>query len=664
MSKSLVIVESPAKAKTIKGFLGEDYVVTSSMGHLIDLPSDRMGVDIEHDFKPEFEVVKGRDKILRLLKKEAKTTSKIYIATDPDREGEAIGWHIKNNLQSKKSKEKKEFLRVVFHEITKDAILESFRNPGEIDLNKVNSQQARRVLDRVVGYLLSPLLWKKITRGLSAGRVQSVALRLIVDREKEVLAFVPQEYWEIEAELSKKSDLRAVFVAKLDKKNDEKIDIKDKDTAQRITEELKTKDFIVSDVSERQLKKNPQAPFITSTIQQEAFNKLGFNANKTMMIAQQLYEGIELGSLGTMGLITYMRTDSTKVSDEAIKKVRSFILKNFGKEYLPESANIYKSRKSAQEAHEAIRPTLVDRDPDDIKAFLSPEQFKLYTLIHNRFVASQMKPAISNITTVEIKAGEYLFRASGSQLVFNGFSAVYNIDENSDKNTLPDLKKDELLNLINLLPSDHFTKPPARFSDASLGKALEEDGIGRPSTYAPIISTIVARDYVRRLKGYLFPTELGIKVCDMLVANFSKIMDIGFTALMEEELDEVEEGKMEWVKVLKDFYGPFKEALDKADKSIKKEVILTGDICELCGKPMMIKWGKRGKFLSCSGFPACKNAKSITTKVKCPAEGCGGELVERRSRRGVFYGCSNFPKCRYIASKLPSPDENAITPSG
>lgn len=646
MAKSLVIVESPAKAKTISKILGKDFEVVPSMGHIVDLPRTRMGVDIENNFKPNFIVVSKRKKILSQIKAEVKKAKKIYLATDPDREGEAIAWNIKDKLNADK-----EYFRVVFHEITAAAIKESFAHPSNLDQNKVNAQTGRRVLDRLVGYLLSPLLWRKITGGLSAGRVQSVAVRLVVEREREILKFTPQEYWEIEAELRK---LTTQFLAKLEKIGEKKAEIKNESEAKAILEDLKGKQFIVSEIKEAEKKRNPYPPFITSTLQQDAFYKLRFSSSRTMLIAQQLYEGIELGKEGAVGLITYMRTDSVNVASSALSEVRNFINDKFGKDYLPDGPNVYRSKKQAQEAHEAIRPTSVSRTPGSLKEFLTSEQLKLYTLIYNRFVASQMRPAIYAVTSADIKADKYLFKASGSKLVFRGFTAIYeDQEEKEEKITLPPLEKNEALELVKLIPSQHFTKPPPRFSEATLVKTLEEEGIGRPSTYAPIIQTITYRDYVRRIKGYLHPTELGFKVNDLLVEYFTEVMDVKFTANMEEELDEIEEGRLEWMKVVSDFYGPFKGRLDYANETIQKEVITTDEICAQCGKPMVVKWSRKGKFLSCSDFPNCRYAKAITTGIKCPEAGCPGELIERRSRRGPFYGCTGYPKCTYTAKTLP-----------
>ncbi|MFH1678983.1 MAG: type I DNA topoisomerase [Candidatus Omnitrophota bacterium] len=652
MKKSLVIVESPTKAKTIGNILGKEYSIVSSMGHIIDLPKKKLGVDVERDFKPSFVVIAGRKKILSDLKKDAAKKDKIYIATDPDREGEAIGWHIKEKLPKKK-----EFLRVVFHEITPQAIKEAFDNPREFDSNMVEAQFTRRILDRVVGYFLSPLLWRKIGRGLSAGRAQSVALRLIVQREREIQKFIPREYWEIEAELRRSTtpqsqEATSPFLAKLEKIEGKKAEINNSQEADKLFEDIKSKPFIVAGIKQTEKKRNPSAPFITSTLQQESFNKLRFTVSRTMVIAQQLYEGINIGKDDPVGLITYMRTDSTQVASSALQEVRGFILKNYGRDYLPPSPNTYKTKKLAQEAHEAIRPTLLKYTPESIKEFLNKDQYKLYDLIYKRFISSQMTPARYRLINVSIQAGIYLFSISGSEVIFPGFTKAYPKEEEMEKR-LPGLKKGELLELIRLLPSQHFTKPPSRYSEATLVKALEEEGIGRPSTYAPIIHTIVNRDYVRRIRGYFNPTELGFKVCDLLVEYFPKIVDPKFTARLEEELDKIEEGECSRVKVLHDFYQSFKSRLDFAQKDIKKEVIFTDETCQLCSRPMVVKWGRRGKFLSCSGFPECKYSKSITTGIKCPEPGCDGELIERRSKRGIFYGCSSFPRCRHIAKALP-----------
>jgi DNA topoisomerase-1 len=658
VAKNLVIVESPAKSKTIKKYLGDDYVVEASMGHLIDLPKKSIGVDVENDFKPEYIVIPERKKNLAALKKEAKTKDAIYLAADPDREGEAISWHLKNALQD----DKKKFYRVSFDEITKDAVQAAFKNPREIDMNLVNAQQARRILDRLVGYTLSPLLWKKVSRGLSAGRVQSVAVRLIVEREDDIKKFNAEEYWEIEAQLKRKGDApEGKFSAKLEKYKDKPIDIKKQPESDKVVEILKRSDYIVSDIRETKKKKKPSAPFTTSKLQQESFNKLRFSSVKTMHVAQTLYEGVEIGSEGGVGLITYMRTDSVRISKDAEVAAKAYVLEKYGKKYYPDVPNVYKSKKSAQEAHESIRPTLPLREPQTIKDYLTPDQLKLYTLVWNRFISSQMSESLLSQTTADIKAGDYLFRTSLTKVIFDGYAVLYDVEgEDSQKEKegkMPQLSKDEPLDLLELIPSQHFTKPPPRYSDASLVKVMEELGIGRPSTYAPTISTIVTRDYVRRDAGYLKPTELGTIVTRLLLEHFPKVLDYEFTAKMEDELDGIEDGEIDWVTLLKSFYSPFMHTVDKAKiamRDVKKEVVPTNEVCELCGKPMVIKWGRRGKFMSCSDYPKCKSAKSITSGVKCPGPGCTGELVERRSTRGIFYGCTKFPACRYTARKLPA----------
>ena len=660
MSKNLVIVESPTKAKTISKILGADFEVVSSMGHIIDLPQKELGVDVDNKFKPEYVVIPARKKLLTQLRKEAKLKEKIYVATDPDREGEAIGWQIKEKVFKGKN-----VLRVSFHEITPHAVGEAFKAAREFDVNMIEAQVGRRILDRIVGYFLSPLLLKKLARGLSAGRVQSVALRLIVERERQIQAFAASEYWQVTAELFKPKVFGETnFYAKLEKIDDKKAEIKTKDEAEDIVNQLKDKEFKVLEIKQTEKKRYAPAPFITSTMQQEAFNKLKFNASKTMLVAQQLYEGIDIGGDNPIGLITYMRTDSPNTAPEAITEVRAHIGRVFGKDFLPQEPNVFKAKKSAQQAHEAIRPSYVSRSPESLKDFLTSEQLRLYELIYNRFLASQMKPAEFLATSVDIIAQRYLFVANGSHLLFEGFLAAYNRTEEDEKNgeeeekekaknVIPPLTQGETLGLSKLTPSQHFTKPPARFSDSSLVKALEEEGIGRPSTYAPIIYTLILRDYVRRIKGYLNPSELGFKVNDMLVEYFPQIIDVKFTALMEEELDEIEEGRLKRIEVLKEFYAPFKESLDFAQANIKKEIITSDQLCDKCAKPLVVKWGRRGKFLSCSGFPACKNSKSITSGVKCPIENCGGELIERRSKRGFFFGCSNFPKCTFTSRTLP-----------
>jgi len=662
MAKSLVIVESPAKAKTINKMLGNDFVVCSSMGHIMDLPGSTMGIDVKNNFEAEYAVIPGKKKTISELKKEAKGKKGIYLATDPDREGEAISWHLFNLLGKKKS-----IRRVVFNEITKTAIQEAFKHPGDIDINKVDAQQTRRILDRLVGYSISPLLWRKVGRGLSAGRVQSVAVRLIAERENEIRVFIPKEYWDIEVELKKAtSDKQEAtnFTAKLDKIDGKKIEVENKEQAEAIISGLKNEDYIVTDVQKKEKKKYAQAPFTTSKLQQESFHKLRFSASKTMRVAQQLYEGLEIGKEGSVGLITYMRTDAVRVSKDSIEGARGYIVNKYGKDYLPSAPNKFKAKKNAQEAHEAIRPSLPLMEPASIEQYLAPDQLKLYTLIWNRFISSQMNPAMFSTVSVVIKAGKFIFKAQGSQKVFAGFSVMYEESsekvENEKEKILPPFEVDEKLVLLDLRHGQHFTKPPARFSDASLVKTLEEYGIGRPSTYAPIIMTVVMRNYVKRREGYFHPSELGMIVNDLLVKNFADILDYEFTAKMEEELDEIEEGKKKRLVVLNDFYVPFEKDLSLAKihmRKVKGEAVPTSEVCDKCGKQMVIKWGRLGRFLSCSDFPKCRFAKSIPTKVKCPEPECGGMLIEKLSKRGRhFYGCSNYPKCGFMTRKLPAPE--------
>ncbi len=652
-SKSLVIVESPAKVKTINKFLGSKFKVTASYGHIVDLPKSKMGVDIDNQFVSAMIVMKDKQKIMTKLKKEVADVDTIYVATDPDREGEAIGW----NLMERIGKGKK-VVRVEFHEITKDAVKKAFENPREFNLKLVDAQNARRVLDRIVGYNISPLLWKKVGSRLSAGRVQSVALRLIVEREEAIKKFVPQEYWSIIVDLKKKG-VKEILSANLEKIDGQKIDIIKEADSKTIVDDLNKQTYEITAINKKEVRRNAPAPFITSTIQQEAFGKLGFNTSKTMMIAQQLYEGIEIGEEDAVGLITYMRTDSVNISVEAITRVREYIKKEYGKDYLPAEPNKFKSKKSAQQAHEAIRPTDILRHPDSVKSYLSEEQYKLYGLIWKRFVSCQMTPAVFEQTKVEITAGKYLLGASGSKLSFQGYLSVYK--DNDDEEVLkldPSLyAKGDILELKEIKPSQHFTKPPARFSEASLVKTLEEQGIGRPSTYASIINTLVTRNYVLRDRGYFTATELGIRICNLLIEYFQKIMDIGFTAKLEEELDAIEEGDNNYLKVLTDFWGPFKLELDHANATIQKTQMTIDKLCPNCGKPLTVKWGRRGRFVSCTGFPDCKHAEPYSTGVKCPTEGCTGELVERRSfRNALFFGCSRYPDCKFIVNKLPQAD--------
>lgn len=684
-AKNLVVVESPAKAGTINKILGKDFQVEASFGHVRDLPKSKMGVDLQNGFTPQYIIPQKAKKTVTNLKKQAKNKENIYLATDPDREGEAISWHLAHIFQEDSDKDAQngkgvlQIKRVMFNELTKEAVKRAFEHPRGIDQNLVNAQQARRVLDRIVGYELSPLLWKKVGRGLSAGRVQSVALRLIVDREREIRAFKPQEYWSLIASLAsqRSSEKEKIFEARLDRIGDQKADLKNEEQTLKIKHELDHAKFSVISIQKKERRRKPQPPYSTSKLQQEAYNRLGFSASRTMRIAQQLYEGIELGPEGSVGLITYMRTDSVNIAESAQKEAAQFIRKKFGDDYLPKTPNLYRSKKGAQEAHEAIRPTSVQLEPEQIKNFLDDDQFRLYELIWRKFVASQMSTALDLVTSIDILAGtQYFFKASGKKTLFPGFSIVFaelpkpkkteekapegkekEEEEDEDELEFPDLEQNEILKLIELLGNQHFTKPPGRFNDASLVKILEEEGIGRPSTYAPIIYTLTSRDYVERKGGALMPTELGETVLSLLVEHFPYILDIKFTALMEEELDKIEEGEMDWSKVLLDFYQPFEGYLKKAKenmKDVRLEPVPAGENCEKCGKPMMIKWGRFGKFIACSGFPECKTTKSVSTGIACPKEGCGGYLVARKGKGGrKFYGCSNYPKCDFIANQLP-----------
>ena len=665
--KSLVIVESPAKAKTIAKYLGKDYTVKASVGHIMDLPKSKLGVDVENNFEPKYIVIKGKAPVVKELKTAAKKADRILIATDPDREGEAIAAHVAEVISG--SIKHEEVYRVLFNEITKKAILLAIEHPGKVDANKVDAQQARRILDRLVGYQISPILWKKVRRGLSAGRVQSVALRLIVEREEEIKAFVPEEFWSLTALLEGK--LPPQFEAKLLRKDEEKLRVKNNDEVQKILAGLQGAAYTVAKVDKKERRRNPVPPFTTSKLQQEGGRKLGFTSKRTMGIAQSLYEGVDVGKEGTVGLITYMRTDSTRVSKEAQDEARELIANKYGKEYVPEKPPVYAVAKSAQEAHEAVRPTSVLREPDAIKQYLEPDQYKLYKLIWNRFVASQMNPAIIDQTSVDIKAGAYTFRATGSVVKFPGFMAVYMeekaedqapSEEENGEAVLPPLTEGETLALIKLDPKQHFTQPPPRFSEALLVKTLEEKGIGRPSTYAAIISTIQERDYVQKVENKFRPTELGVLVCDLLVNHFPVIMDVAFTAKMEEELDKIEEGQMPWVSAVKDFYKPFNESLEKAQaemKDFKAELTPTDIACEKCGKPMVIKWGRNGQFLACSGYPECKTTRPFirkengeveaapeeTTDELCPK--CKSPMVVKRGRFGKFLACSRYPECNH-----------------
>lgn len=657
-SSALVIVESPAKAKTIKKYLGSNFEVMATLGHVKDLPTNRLGVDLADNFQPEYVVVKGREKILRELRKVAGQVKEIYLAPDPDREGEAISWHLSEEFKNTSAR----IHRALFHEITGRGIQGGIKEAGNIDLQKVNAQQARRILDRLVGYLISPLLWRRVKPGLSAGRVQSVGVRLICERENEIRNFQSQEYWSITARL--RGEETSPFEAALYQIGDHKVEIQNETQAKSIIEDLQGASFTVYSIKKREQERRPAPPFTTSKLQQEAVRKLHFTARKTMAIAQQLYEGIELGKEGPVGLITYMRTDSTRIAAEAQREAADYIRNKYGDEYVPSTPPQYRNKAHSQDAHEAIRPASLKYEPEKIKNYLSVEQYNLYGLIWTRFLASQMKSAIISITTVDIKAGEYYFRATGSVVKFPGFMIVYQESkeekEEESEVSLPELQEGEKLILLELIPQQHFTQPPPRYNEATLVKTLEEKGIGRPSTYAPIITTIQERDYVSKKDGRFYPTELGELVNELLIKCFPSIFNVEFTAGMEDDLDEIEEGKTEWLKVLEEFYGPFQSALDEASnkmREIKKGMeVVTAQTCQICGRPMKIKWGRHGKFIACSGFPECKNTLPllITIGTSCPRPECNGEIVVRTTRRGKsFYGCSNYPRCDFSSWDKP-----------
>ncbi|MFQ7738535.1 MAG: type I DNA topoisomerase [Emergencia timonensis] len=639
--KTLVIVESPSKAKTIGKYLGANYKVIASVGHVRDLPKSKLGIDIENDFEPQYIPIRGKGDIIKELRKEAKKASKVYLATDPDREGEAISWHLANLLGIDLDTP----CRIVFNEIIKSSIKDAIKHPRKIDLNLVDAQQARRVLDRLVGYQISPLLWRKVRKGLSAGRVQSAALKIICDREKEIKDFDPKEYWTITAEFKKGKK----FSAKLMEYKKKKLVVENKEQNDKILAELNTGSYSVTALNQKERMKKPFAPFTTSSMQQEASTKLNFNTKKTMLIAQQLYEGVEIKGQGTVGLIKYLRTDSVRISEEAKAAAADFINEKYGKEYL--GKNVYSNKKKdIQDAHEAIRPSNISLEPEAIKDSLSNDQFKLYRLIWCRFMASQMTAAKFDNLQVEIENGDYTFKTTGSKLLFDGYQRVYksSMDEDKDK-ILPALEKGELLDLIGLGGEQNFTQPPARYTEASLVKELEEKNIGRPSTYAPIVGTLSERKYVTREKKSLVPTELGFLVTGLMEEYFKEIVDVNFTAGMEDKLDDVEIKDLEWKKIIRDFYGPFEKELEVADHAIEKVTVEdqpTGETCELCGKPMVLKTGRFGEFIACSGYPECKNTKPIvkTIDVKCPK--CGKDIVARKSKKGkLFYGCSGYPDC-------------------
>lgn len=652
MSYTLLIVESAAKAKTLNKFLGKNYKIKASVGHVKDLPKSKLGIDIENNFEPQYITIRGKGDILKEIKDDAAKASKVLLATDPDREGEAIAWHLQNAMKI----DSETSCRIEFNEITKDAVKSAIKNSRPIDMDRVNAQQARRVLDRLVGYNLSPLLWSKVRKGLSAGRVQSVVIRLICEREEEINKFIPEEYWSVETILNaKKQD----FVARLTSYEGKKISIANETEKDKVVNDLKQADYIVKKIDKKAKQKKPNPPFITSTLQQEAAKRLNFYSKRTMKVAQELYEGLEIGKAGTIGLITYLRTDSVRVADSASMEALDYIKATYGDEYAPKKPNIYKTNKSSQDAHEAIRPTSVERTPDSIKEYLTRDQYRLYKLIWDRFVASQMNPAIFDTVAVEITAGVYGLRASSSQIKFLGYKKVYNDNEEDEvKNPIPDIKAKDKLALVELKPEQHFTQPPPRFTEASLVKLLEEKNIGRPSTYAPIIDTILKRYYVERQNKQFVPTELGFIVVDLLKENFSNVIDVDFTAKMEEDLDLIEEGKLEWQQVVGDFYGPFKEELDKASELIEKIEIKdeeAGKDCPECGKPMLIKYGRFGKFMACSGFPDCRHTEAINEEigVKCPE--CGSEIVALKSKKGrKFFGCSKYPDCDFKSWNKPT----------
>ncbi|MCF0157749.1 MAG: type I DNA topoisomerase [Veillonella sp.] len=651
--KILVIVESPAKSKTIEKFLGPNYIVKASMGHLRDLPKSQMGIDIENNFAPRYSNLVTRKKVIDDLVAHADESSAVLLATDPDREGEAISWHLAYILNVDTTSN----CRITFNEITKTAIADALEHPRTIDMNMVDAQQARRVLDRIVGYKLSPLLWKKVCKGLSAGRVQSVAVRLICEREREIQAFIPKEYWSIEGTFKTKKNEE--FKAELTQIKGEKIDICNEDDAIAIKSAIENHEATVTEVKKSKRSRKAAPPFTTSTLQQDGVRKLNFGAKRTMMIAQHLYEGLEIGSYGHVGLITYMRTDSTRISKEMQEQSRDFIKRTYGDEYYPAKPNVYGSKESAQDAHEAIRPTSLELTPKMVEPYLNRDELKLYTLIWNRFLASQMAPQQNELLTIELDIDKtYTFRATGSKVLFPGFSVVYEDAKKEETPRLPSLKKLDVVNTVNINPEQHFTQPPARYSEASLIKTLEELGIGRPSTYAPILDTIVSRNYVETNNKQFIPTELGFVVVDFLMAYFEKIINTGFTAELEEELDAIANGKDTYVKVLQDFYDVFKSELDDASDVDKIQIasMESDETCELCGSPMVYKFGRYGKFLACSNFPDCKNTKPITigTSVTCPK--CGeGEIVERKSKRGrLFYGCNRYPQCDFTLWDKPT----------
>jgi len=710
MADSLIVVESPTKVKTLKKYLGSDYEVKASVGHIKDLPKSKLGIDLDADFEPSYEVIKEKKKTINELKKAARQVRNVYLAPDPDREGEAIAWHIAHEIES----DDINVFRVLFNDLTKNTVLTAINNPQRLDYDKFEAQQTRRILDRLVGYQISPILWEKVRRGLSAGRVQSVAVRIICDREEEINKFVSEEYWNITAHLE--AGTPPPFTARLIKIGKKKARIGKGEEAHELIASLKTLPFVVASMEQKEVKRTPPPPFTTSKLQQEASRRLRFPAKKTMRTAQKLYEGIEIGDEGSVGLITYMRTDSVRIAPEALSDARAYIEKQYGPPFLPPKARLFKKSKSAQDAHEAIRPASLSYRPEDIKDFLSRDEFRLYQLIWNRFVASQMNPAVLDQTTIDIDAGECRFRSQGSVMKFPGFTTLYSEskdeaeEDNEPEGLLPSVSKGETLSLIDLDGQQNFTQPPPRFSEATLVKELEEKGLGRPSTYAAILSTIQDREYAKLEKGRFHPTELGTIVNELLVENFPNILDVTFTASMEDKLDRIEAGALSRLGTLQEFYGSFRNELDTARekmRNVKREEVSTDIICEKCGSPMVIKWGKRGRFLACSnypdckntanfvknetggidkdsgpektgvicdkcgkpmvikegrfgrflgctGYPECRNTKPIETGVKCPQEGCDGNICEKQTRKGkIFYGCSNYPNCTYATWNKP-----------
>ena len=652
MGQNLVIVESPAKAKTIGKYLGKNYIVEASMGHVRDLPKSKLGVDIEDNFTPKYITIRGKGELISKLKKAAKKADKIYLATDPDREGEAISWHLANILKISED----DACRIVFNEITKTAVKSSIKEARKINLNLVDAQQARRIVDRLVGYEISPILWKNVKWGLSAGRVQSAALKLICDREEEIKAFEAKEYWTVDCILKKE---RKKFPIKLTKYENKKIEINNEEEANKIIENLKGNEFKVHKVKKGKRLKNPLPPFTTSTLQQEASRKLNFITKRTMSIAQALYEGVDVKGYGTVGLITYMRTDSVRISEEAQEKAIDFIKENYGDKYIPEKLRVYKGKKNIQDAHEAIRPSHIDITPEKAKESLTPEQYKLYSLIWKRFIASQMESCVLNTNSIDIVNGKYNFKASGSNIDFDGFMKIYDYTTEDDENdvALPILEEGEVLDAASIEGKQHFTQPPARYTEASFVKLLEEKGIGRPSTYVPTISTILSREYVVREKKNLIPTELGFIVNNILSDYFKQIVDVDFTADMERKLDDIEEGNEVWTKVVEEFFAPLKVAIDKAEKEISKVVIedKVSDVpCDKCGRMMVIKKGRYGTFLACPGYPECQNAKPIVEELDVPCPKCGGQVLVKRSKKGKkFFGCSNYPECDFVSWNEP-----------